>query len=117
MKNELERALAASKAIEERATEGPWEVCESQLGKRVKFNQYDYAAIYSFRDRGTAEFIAHARTWLPIYREILSVAIPFIRQKLVCVGKRHDCPSCNGVDAQETLDDLNHLAAKGLEGK
>lgn len=33
----------------------------------------------------------------------------FIRGKLVCLGDRHDCPSCNGTDAEDTLAELSRI--------
>lgn len=40
----------------------------------------------------------------------------FISGKIVCLGKRHDCPSCDGHDAQYTMEQIDqHLA--GGEGE
>jgi hypothetical protein len=36
----------------------------------------------------------------------LDEALGFIRRQLVCLGERHDCPSCNGQDAHDTLADI-----------
>lgn len=50
--------------------------------------------------RKDAEKLAH----------MLKLAIGFIHAKLVCLGERHDCPSCNGIDAEETLEEIDRIA-------
>lgn len=50
------------------------------------------------------------------WRDALELAVRFINGQTFCAGKRHDCPSCNGDYAEETLDDIARLLSDSKGG-
>lgn len=65
--------LAASKRIEEAVTPGVWVARGDRLTKAV--NSLAGPNIVGSTRPGNAEFIAHARTELPVYREALEAVM------------------------------------------
>lgn len=59
------------------------------------------------------ETLKYYRTVAPKLAKVCLEMEKFIRGKLVCLGERHDCPSCNGVDAEEVLAEIDKIVREG----
>lgn len=73
-------------------------------------------AVFSSRERDLIccrANLVHEKKCHRKLRDALEVAVGFIRGNLVCLGERHDCPSCNGQNAEDTLDDLADILDGG----
>lgn len=118
----LEKLIAESKVREAGMTNGPWECQPSRYAHEnqvyVQFypdtNQTFVVPSYKMNING--EFIASARTELPLFRNMLEVAVEWLHE-IMKVGTGPDGNSVEANAAYRALAEINRLAAEAGEGK
>lgn len=115
--------------LDNNATRGPWEADLGNWQIESKNEESYRDGICSFapmdRDGTDGDFnkidpindaflISRYRISAPKLAKVCLLMQSFIKGKLTCLGERHDCPSCNGQDAEDTLEEIEVIL--GEEG-
>lgn len=123
----IEKAIAESKAREEKATNGPWEILNSKTLDTIAIgfkSRFSIPLATMNRDvlgdrEINAKFIVASRTWEPKWRQMVEKCLSIlvdIQKSAARIGILKDCADCPEIhDYVDDLEEqLERLAKEGM---